>query len=47
MNLTKEEQEIVDYIESGDAKSVEHIKEEITKYTKMEKDHLYKKKLSA
>lgn len=44
MNLTKEEQDIVDYIESDEAKSVENVKDEITRYTKMAKDHIHKKK---
>ncbi len=44
MNLTKEEQDIVNYIESDKAKSVENVKDEITRYTKMAKNHNHKKK---
>lgn len=44
MNLTKEEQEIVDYVEGGEAQSVPDLKDEIEKYTKMAKDHIHKKK---
>ena len=42
--LTEEEQEIIDYIESGKGKSVSHVKEEISRYTKMAKEHTNKKK---
>jgi len=44
MNLTKEEQEIIEYVESGEAKSIPNVKDEITKYTKMAKNHIHKKK---
>ena len=42
--LTHEEQEIVDYIESGEAKSVDNVKEEISRFTEMAKEHTSKKK---
>ena len=42
--LTKEEEEIVSYIESGNAKSVRHVKEEISRYTQMAKEQTSKKK---
>ncbi len=42
--LTQEEQEIVDYIESDDAKSVENVEDEINKYTSMAKNYINKKK---
>ena len=44
MKLTKEEQEIVEYVESDQAQSVEDVESEITRYTNMAKDHLHKKK---
>ncbi len=44
MNLTKEEQEIIEYVESGESKSIPNVKDEITKYTKMAKNHIRKKK---
>jgi len=42
--LTKEEEEIVNYIEGGEAKSVKNVKEEIEKYTIMAKEQTSKKK---
>ena len=42
--LTDEEKEIVDYIESGKAKSVEGVAEEILRYTTMAQAHSEKKK---
>ncbi len=42
--LTKEEEEIVTYIESGEAQSIPSVENEISKYTKMAKDHNSKKK---
>ena len=42
--LTHEEQEIVDYIESGEAKSVDNVKGEISRFTEMAKEHTSKKK---
>ena len=44
IELTKEEEEIVNYIESGEAKSVGNVKEEISKYTRMAKEQTSKKK---
>ncbi len=44
MKLTKDEQEIVDYIENGTAKSVPNVKDEIERYTKIAKNHIRKKK---
>ena len=42
--LTQEEKEIVDYIESGTAQSVENVKEEISRFTQMAKEQTSKKK---
>ncbi len=42
--LTAEEQEIVEYIESGEAISVENISEEIARFTQMAKEQTSKKK---
>jgi len=42
--LSKEEQEIIEYIESGKAKSVPQVEEEISRYTKMAKEQTSKKK---
>ena len=42
--LTKEELEIVEYIESEKAKSVPHVKDEIARFTKMAKEQTKKKK---
>ena len=42
--LTEEEQEIIEYIESGEAKSVKNLKEEISRYTQMAKEQTSKKK---
>ena len=44
IKLTPEEQEIVDYIESGEAKSVPNVKEEIARFTQMAKEQTSKKK---
>ncbi len=44
MKLTKEEQEVVDYVEGDKAVSVPDVENEIIKYTKMAKNHLHKKK---
>jgi len=43
-NLTQEEQEIVEYVESGNAKSVPNVEEEISNYTNMAKSYTSKKK---
>ena len=43
-DLTQEENEIIDYIESGDAKSVPNVNDEISKYTSMAKGYSSKKK---
>ena len=42
--LTQEEQEIVDYIESGKAQSIENVKEEISRFTQMAKEQTSKKR---
>jgi len=42
--LTQEEEQIIEYIESGKAQSVDNINEEIAKYTQMAKEHNSKKK---
>jgi len=42
--LTHEEQEIIDYVESGNAKSVENIQDEISRFTQMAKEHTSKRK---
>ena len=44
IKLTQEEKEIVDYIESGTAQSVENAKEEISRFTQMAKEQTSKKK---
>jgi predicted DNA binding CopG/RHH family protein len=44
VKLTQEEQEIVEYIESSEVKSVPNVKEEMAKYTQMAKEHISKKK---
>ena len=44
VKLTQEEQEIVDYIESDEAKSVSNVKEEIARFTQMAKEQTSKKK---
>ncbi len=44
IKLTPEEQEIVDYIESGKAKSVPNVKEEIARFTQIAKEQTSKKK---
>ena len=44
IKLTPEEKEIVDYIESGEAKSVPNVKEEIARFTQMAKEQTNKKK---
>jgi len=44
IKLTPEEQEIVEYIESGEAKSVPNVKEEIARFTQMAKEQTSKKK---
>jgi predicted DNA binding CopG/RHH family protein len=43
-NLTKEELEIIDYIENKNAKSIPNVKDEISRYTKLAKEHCDKKK---
>lgn len=43
-NLTKEELEIVEYIEDGKASSIMDVKSEISRYTNMAKEHSTKKK---
>jgi len=43
-DLTKEEKEIVEYVESGDVKSVDNVKEEISRYTTLAKEFVGKKK---
>ncbi|MBN2825001.1 MAG: hypothetical protein JXQ76_06760 [Campylobacterales bacterium] len=42
--LNQEEKQIVEYIESGDAKSVPNADSQIAKYTQMAKEHNRKKK---
>ena len=42
--LTPEEQQIVEYIEDGTAKSVEHLPDEMTRYTEMARAQTTKKK---
>ncbi|MEA2073218.1 MAG: hypothetical protein U9O86_06490 [Campylobacterota bacterium] len=44
VKLTKDEEEIVAFIEEGKAQSVSNVKEEMTKYTTMAKEHISKKK---
>ena len=44
VKLTQEEKEIIDYVESGEAKSVENVKEEISRFTQMAKEQTNKKK---
>jgi len=44
VKLTQEEKEIIDYIESGEAKSIENVKEEISRFTQMAKEQTSKKK---
>ena len=44
VKLTQEEKEIIDYVESGEAKSVENVKEEISRFTQMAKEQTSKKK---
>ncbi len=44
VKLTQEEDEIVDYIESGEAESIENVKEEISRFTQMAKEQTSKKK---
>ena len=42
--LSKEEQEIVEYVEGADAKSVTKVEEEMSRYMNMAKEHTNKKK---
>jgi predicted DNA binding CopG/RHH family protein len=42
--LTQEEEQIVDYVESGKAESVEDLQEEIARFTQMAKEQTSKKK---
>lgn len=44
MNLTAEENEIIEYIEKGTAQSVPNVKDEISKYTMLAKQYTTKKK---
>ena len=44
VKLTQEEKEIIDYIESGEAKSVESVEKEILRFTQMAKEQTSKKK---
>ncbi len=44
IDLTQEENEIVEYIESGKAKSVSNVQDEISRYVAMAKDFTSKKK---
>ncbi|MEA3418192.1 MAG: hypothetical protein U9Q90_02245 [Campylobacterota bacterium] len=44
VKLTQEEKEIIDYIESGEAKSVENVEKEISRFTQMAKEQTSKKK---
>ena len=44
MNLTVEENEIIEYIEKGTPKSVPNVKDEISKYTMLAKEYTTKKK---
>jgi len=43
-DLTLDEKEIIDYVESGNAKSVPNVQDEISKYTIMAKEYTTKKK---
>jgi len=42
--LTQEELEIIEYIESGKAKSIDNIEQEMTRFKQMAKDQTSKKK---
>ncbi len=42
--LSKEEQEIIEYVESGNARSISNVKEEMTRYMDMAQEHTNKKK---
>jgi predicted DNA binding CopG/RHH family protein len=44
VKLTKEEQEIVEYIEGTEAPSVENVSQEIDRYITMAKEYIGKKK---
>jgi len=44
IDLTEDENEIIDYIESGSAKSVSNTNDEISRYTSMAKGYASKKK---
>ena len=44
VNLTQEENEIIEYIESDKAKSVANVQDEMAKYTNMAKEYISKKK---
>ena len=44
IQLTQEEEEIVEYVEDEQTKSVANVKEEMARYTQMAKDHISKKK---
>lgn len=44
LNLTEEENQVIDYIENSDVKSVPNIKDEISRYTQMAKSYSSKKK---
>jgi predicted DNA binding CopG/RHH family protein len=43
-NLTNEENDIIEYLESGKAQSVENLQDEISRYTTMAKQYSNKKK---
>ncbi|MBU1216048.1 hypothetical protein KJ870_10040 [bacterium] len=43
-DLTPDEKEIIDYVESNKAKSVPNVKDEMSKYTTMAKEYTTKKK---
>lgn len=43
LKLTKKEEEIIEFVEINEAKSVINVKEEIAKYTTMAKEHISKK----
>jgi len=44
INLTQEENEIIDYIESGEVKSVQNVQSEISRYSNLAKEYTTKKK---
>ncbi len=44
IKLTKYEEEVISFVESNEAKSVNNIKEEISRYTTIAVEHISKKK---